>query len=643
MKLYSRWLSTGLLLASLILAQGNLQAAPPLKEQAIVRIAATLHDGTVEQGTGFIASQDGLVATAYHVIHGARKIDIFAGGKPHENVTVVAVRPLTDLALLRIPVQTAGTYYPLAASPSMGTPGDELYVQGMALGFPHQTLIGHRTQKGYLVSQLWTLGSKDSIFLSTNLRLLPIDITAEPGLSGGPVVDHSGNVVAVFSGSLRRGRGYSWAIPVDYLSLKDMTLLNSRAGQITWGQFRFIRAGLNFLRALAVPGTQQLWQRCRMQANKLSSNWEEFYTTMVQLNVPLMLYKPVFESTRRNLTRKNAKQHKLRLKTAFNTILESLVKTEPPNQAFQKSLSGMPAICFGEAMLRSLPAGTTPATYRNLLTSMRFGRRVDEINTHFTAVESEYQVLERRLTPIMEKLLDHSARLDQNLSDYNLVLELIEFRNTIEDVAKQATSIEQLRIIGHLVNSGLESAEFLQRVAIQTWEGKHLKYDQMERGFQATLTDGWLPFDTTLRQAVIRPGASMPQSVDAIYFGTIDDHLPRAIAKLSNKHTNSTPSTNASASQLVPYWQELDRQMNAYALRERLLLRDRKKTRAKLHGDLVLEITAASQVKGKNITVYVGQRFHNRKVAQISCSVLRTNLDNHKLCWKLIENIKFLN
>lgn len=137
--------------------------------------------------TGFFVTDDGYLVSNAHVVKGAGEIfAVTPGGTlPAEVVKVDADR---DLALLKV----AGQFSPLPVADSrkikLGSPV-------ITVGFPDPPLLGFSPKfaRGDIAG---LLGSCDD-----PLRF-QISVPMQPGNSGGPLVDHCGNVVGIVSQQL---------------------------------------------------------------------------------------------------------------------------------------------------------------------------------------------------------------------------------------------------------------------------------------------------------------------------------------------------------------------------------------------------------------------------------------------------------
>jgi serine protease Do len=153
-------------------------------------------------GSGFLAVDEGLAVTAWHVLFDAVEVTaIFADGQHVEVLGVVDKDEARDLALIKLNKTTGRPLAKIATTaPRVGA---RAYVIGAPKGFAFSIADG-------LVSQIRTLGDVPQYQISCPLST---------GNSGGPLVNERGEVVGVASWSKIDAQNVNFAAPSDYLSL----------------------------------------------------------------------------------------------------------------------------------------------------------------------------------------------------------------------------------------------------------------------------------------------------------------------------------------------------------------------------------------------------------------------------------------
>jgi hypothetical protein len=177
-------------------------------------------DGRSRTGSGFVFQQSTQIVTDYHVVQGCGAFRIYferAPGSPTKNATVARVLPANDLALLKVgdpPNVPALNLEQSAVRP------DDLYV---AIGYSLQqsTLsnldvgisIGSAALRDFLPSELQQQ-LRQNTEIDINSRIIRFKSPLEPGMSGGPIANASGKVVAIVAGGLQNGTvPASWGWP----------------------------------------------------------------------------------------------------------------------------------------------------------------------------------------------------------------------------------------------------------------------------------------------------------------------------------------------------------------------------------------------------------------------------------------------
>jgi serine protease Do len=162
-------------------------------------------------GSGVILSEDGFIVTNYHVVQGARKIEVrLAAGEsgiPQEPVMLaklIGVDRQTDVAVIKID-RTALPHL------SFGDPKN-VHVGQVVMAFGSPLGLAGSVSMGVISSTARLVHEDDSI------AYLQTDAPINPGNSGGPLVDTSGQVVGINTFILTQSggsEGLGFAIPSD--------------------------------------------------------------------------------------------------------------------------------------------------------------------------------------------------------------------------------------------------------------------------------------------------------------------------------------------------------------------------------------------------------------------------------------------
>ncbi|KXZ46630.1 hypothetical protein GPECTOR_42g841 [Gonium pectorale] len=138
-------------------------------------------------GTGIVWDRQGHIITNYHVVHGAREVQVTLASGRRLPASLAGAEPDKDLAVLTVPAAA-----------------DEL--QPVALGSSNRLLVG---QKVFAIGNPFGLD---------HTLTAGIDASINPGNSGGPLLDSRGRLVGVNTAATSHPlttAGFGFAIPVD--------------------------------------------------------------------------------------------------------------------------------------------------------------------------------------------------------------------------------------------------------------------------------------------------------------------------------------------------------------------------------------------------------------------------------------------
>ena len=189
---------------------------------SIVRVRSFVDDPKTGEeivastGTGVVILDKGVILTNIHVVAGAKRISLtFADGLESE-AELTGTRPEDDLAVLQAKTVPDDLQAATLQSTSGLAPGDHV----TAVGFPFG--IGPSVSSGVVSGLRRDYHSPEGKRLLTNL--IQFDAAANPGNSGGPLVNASGEVVGIVTGILnptdqRVFVGIGFAVPIENAAL----------------------------------------------------------------------------------------------------------------------------------------------------------------------------------------------------------------------------------------------------------------------------------------------------------------------------------------------------------------------------------------------------------------------------------------
>lgn len=147
--------------------------------------AAPFGEAANSTGSGFVVSASGYLLTNNHVVNGCTKLKVHDSAKVKHDVIVVATDAKNDLALLKT-IKPAS----LPAATFRANGSVESGESVVALGYPLAGMLASEVNVsfGYVSA---TAGVAD------DTSKLQISAPVQPGNSGGPLLDQSGNLIGV--------------------------------------------------------------------------------------------------------------------------------------------------------------------------------------------------------------------------------------------------------------------------------------------------------------------------------------------------------------------------------------------------------------------------------------------------------------
>jgi S1-C subfamily serine protease len=153
------------------------------------------------QGSGYVFSGDGIVITNYHVIRGAKSLNVRTQGQePYRVDSVLAYEIDHDIAAL----QLMGGSIPALLTETIEEPkvGDKVVAIGAPLGLESTVSEG-------IVSALRDVGT---------MHIIQTTASISPGSSGGPLLNEYGKVIGLTTSTVRDGQSLNFVVSAKHVS-----------------------------------------------------------------------------------------------------------------------------------------------------------------------------------------------------------------------------------------------------------------------------------------------------------------------------------------------------------------------------------------------------------------------------------------
>lgn len=168
---------------------------------SVVKVLQEGREGLDGLGTGFVVSEDGLIATNLHVIGEARRLEVeMSDGTKHEVTEITATDAHWDLALLRIAAKGLKPL-PLADSDTIKQ-GQSVVAMGNPEGLAFSIVDGVVSEYPDVVREV---------------PMIRLAMPIERGNSGGPLLDRQGRVLGLITMKNTVTDNLGYAMPVNEL------------------------------------------------------------------------------------------------------------------------------------------------------------------------------------------------------------------------------------------------------------------------------------------------------------------------------------------------------------------------------------------------------------------------------------------
>jgi serine protease Do len=202
---------------TVIVNDGSLSASVEKVYDAVMMIRNYKENQIQSTGSGFVYKTDdkyGYVLTNHHVIDGASKITLIRSDDKEIEGTVLGSDVYLDLAVVRISKDDVIDKAVITTSENSKV-GDTVFTIGSPLGYEYRGTVtdGILSGKDRMVSVSISGNTNDYV-----MKVLQTNAAVNPGNSGGPLLNASGEVIGIISLKLVQTEveNMGFAIPIEY-------------------------------------------------------------------------------------------------------------------------------------------------------------------------------------------------------------------------------------------------------------------------------------------------------------------------------------------------------------------------------------------------------------------------------------------
>jgi S1-C subfamily serine protease len=159
-----------------------------------------------------VLDTEGHVLTNYHVVEGARQIQVTLFDEEAYDATLIGADPINDIAVLKIDAPEENLYPVSLGDSDHLRVGMRVFALGNPFGLDRTMSVGiiSSLNRSLEVQENWVIKS-----------IIQIDASINPGNSGGPLLDSHGHLIgmntAIATADARQSAGIGFSIPVSLI------------------------------------------------------------------------------------------------------------------------------------------------------------------------------------------------------------------------------------------------------------------------------------------------------------------------------------------------------------------------------------------------------------------------------------------
>jgi len=162
-------------------------------------------DGRESLGSGFFIRNDGYILTNYHIIDGAKSIEVITHNSKNYKATIIGIDKPSDLAVLKIEAKKEEKFQAVIFGDV-----DDTRIGDRVLTFGNPYGLGISVSEGIISAKSRNIGLGEQHYIQT-------DAAINQGNSGGPMFNLEGEVIGVNTAifSIKGASGVGFALPAN--------------------------------------------------------------------------------------------------------------------------------------------------------------------------------------------------------------------------------------------------------------------------------------------------------------------------------------------------------------------------------------------------------------------------------------------
>ncbi len=198
--------------------------------RVVVDYAGSAEEVPAGSGSGFVWDADGHIVTNFHVVDGARSLNVTFQNQQTFPAKIVGVEPRKDVAVLKVDAPKALLHSVRVAKSNDLEVGQKTIAIGNPFGLDHTLTTGIISALGRHMQGAGGVTIRD---------MIQTDAAINPGNSGGPLLDSAGQLIGmntmIFSKS-GSSAGIGFAVPAGTISrVAGQIIKNGKAEQLGIG------------------------------------------------------------------------------------------------------------------------------------------------------------------------------------------------------------------------------------------------------------------------------------------------------------------------------------------------------------------------------------------------------------------------